>query len=199
MNFTNKHTVRATSYLLFLLAATQALYTLLRMAGIDFPRQLFWGTESILFTFLMAFAGAAMVRAKHYHVGWSAIAFSAALNLVQVSVGLTMFTPFREAAGQNESIGPLAGAVVALSFMIYYAAKLLLGFAALIFGIAKMQDGAKPLGGLTALVGVVAILANGVLIIFGRNAFLPSAVAGGFGVLATLLLAFCLMRATSED
>ena len=38
MDFTNKHTVRVTSYLLFLLAATQALYTLLRMAGIDFPR-----------------------------------------------------------------------------------------------------------------------------------------------------------------
>ncbi|MDO6540573.1 thiamine biosynthesis protein ThiC [Alteromonas stellipolaris] len=199
MDFTNKHTVRVTSYLLFLLAATQALYTLLRMADIDFPRQLFWGTESILFTFLMAFAGAAMVRAKHYHVGWSAIAFSAALNLVQVSVGLTMFTPFREATTQNDSLGPLAGAVVALSFMIYYAAKLLLGFAALIFGIAKMQDGAKPLGGVTAVVGVVAMLANGILIVLGRNAFLPSAVAGGFGVLATLLLGVCLLSIKHHD
>ena len=47
--------------------------------------------------------------------------------------------------------------------------------------------------------GVVAILANGILIVFGRNAFLPSAVAGGFGVLATLLLAFCLIRVASED
>lgn len=199
MDFTDTRTVKVTSYLLFLLAATQALYTLLRIADIDFPRQLFWGTESILFTFLMAFAGAAMVRAKHYHVGWSAIAFSAAINLIQVSVGLTMFTPFREAATQNESLGPLAGAVVALSFMIYYAAKLLLGFAALIFGIAKMAGGAKPLGGLTALVGVVAMLANGILIVFGRNAFLPSAVAGGFGVLATLLLAFCLLSIARED
>ncbi|CAD5268713.1 conserved membrane hypothetical protein [Alteromonas sp. 38] len=110
-----------------------------------------------------------------------------------------MFTPFREAATQNESLMPLASAVVALSFMIYYAAKLLLGFAALIFGIAKMKDGAKPLGGVTALVGVVAIVANAILIVFGRNAFLPSAVAGGFGVLATLHLAFCLMRVAGND
>jgi len=142
------------------LAATQALYTLLYIAEVNVPRQLLWGLEGILFTILIAFAGAAMVQAKHYHV---------------------------------------AGAVVALSFMIYYVAKLLLGFAALIFGIAKMTSGAKALGSITVLVGVVAMLANAILIVFGRDAFLPSPVAGGFGVLATLLLALCLMSIARED
>jgi uncharacterized membrane protein YccC len=110
-----------------------------------------------------------------------------------------MFGPFREASSQLEALGPLAGAVVALSFMIYYAAKLLLGLAALIFGIAKLTGGAKALGGLTALVGVVAMFANAIMIVFGRDAFLSSAVAGGSGVLATLLLALCLTSVVRED
>lgn len=199
MKFTYIRTVKVTSYLLLVLAATQAFYTILYLAEIDVPRQLIWGLEGFLFTILMAFAGAAMVQAKNYQVGWSAIAFSAVLNVVQISIGLTMFAPFREAASQHEALGPVAGAVVALSFMIYYAAKLLIGFAALIFGIAKMASGAKALGALTALVGGVAMFANATLIVFGREAFLPSPVAGGAGVLATLLLAFCLTSVARED
>ncbi|WP_414729811.1 thiamine biosynthesis protein ThiC [Zhongshania aliphaticivorans] len=199
MEFTHKRTVHITSYLLLALAVTQALYTILHIVEVDVPRQLLWGLEGFLFTILTAFAGAAMVQAKNYQLGWSAIAFSAVLNVVQVSIGLTLFGPFREAASQLDALGPLAGGVVALSFMIYYAAKLLLGFAAFIFGFAKMAGGGKALGGLTALVGVVAMFANAILIVFGRDAFLPSAVAGGSGVLATLLLALCLTSDVRED
>lgn len=199
MESSNMRTIKITSYLLFVLAATQALYTILHVAKIDVPRQLLWGMEGVLFTILVAFAGASLVQAKNHHVGWSAVAFSAALNVVQVSIGLTMFGPFREAASQNETLGPMAGAVVALSFMIYYAAKLLLGLAALIFGLAALNDGAKKLGGLTALVGVVAMLSNATLIMTGRDAFLPSSVAGGSGVLATFLLALCLLKVTRKD
>jgi hypothetical protein len=197
MEFTNKRTVQITAYLLFILAVTQAIYTVLYIVEVNVPRQL-WGLEGVLFSILAAFAGAAMVQAKNYQLAWSAITFSALLNIVQVSIGLTLFGPFREAASQLEVLEPVAGAIVALSFMIYYAAKLLLGFAALIFGIAKITEGAKGLGGLTALVGVVAILANATLIVFGRDAFLPSPVAGGSGVLATLLLALCLTSVARE-
>jgi hypothetical protein len=199
MGFTYIRTVQVTTYLLLILAITQAIYTTLYIAEVSIPRQLLWGLEGFLFTILIAFAGAAMVQAKNYQVGWSAIAFSAVLNVVQVSIGITMFGPFREAASQLEALEPLAGAVVALSFMIYYTAKLLLGFAALIFGIAKMSNGSKTLGGLTVLVGVVAMLANAILIMFGRDAFLPSAVAGGTGVLATFLLALCLSSTERKD
>jgi len=199
MKFTNQQTVQITSYLLLALVATQALYTALYVAEMSVPRQLLWGLEGLLFTVLVVFAGAALVQSKYYQVGWSAIAFSAVLNVVQVSVGLTLFGPFREASSQLEALEPTVGAVVALSFMIYYAAKLLLGFAAVVFGIAKMNGGSKALGGLTALVGIVAVFANAVLIMFGRDAFLPSPVAGGSGVFATLLLALCLMSADQED
>ncbi len=199
MNFTNTRTIQITACLLLALVVTQALFTMLYVAEIHASQQLFWGLEGLLFTLLAAFAGAAMVQAKDYHVGWSAIAFSAVLNVVQVSIGLTMFGPFREASSQLDALGPVAGAVVALSFMLYYAAKFLLGLAALIFGVAKMASGSKALGGLAASVGVVAMLANAILIAFGRGAFLPSPVAGGSGVLATLLLALCLLSVARED
>lgn len=199
MQLTNTRTIQTISYLLLAIVVVQIIFTGFYVAEIKVSRQLFWGVEGVLFTILTALAGAAMVQAKSYHIGWSAIVFSAVFNVVQVSVGVTMFGPFHQAAGKLGEIGPLAGAVVAFSFMIYYAAKLLLGLSAVIFGMAKMTGDTKWLGGLTALTGVVAMLANGVLIAFGRDAFLPSAVAGASGVLATLLLAFCLMSLARES
>ncbi|MFK7864674.1 MAG: hypothetical protein AB8B95_10665 [Pseudohongiellaceae bacterium] len=199
MEFTTKRTAQTAAYLLLALALTQALYTGLSAAGISVPRSFIWGLESLLFTFLAAMAGAALAQTQNYHVGWSAIGFSAVLNVVQVSVGLTMFSPFFEAAGQVEGMAPAAGAVVAFAFMIYYAAKLLLGFAALIFGMAKLNAGSKGLGGLTALVGGFAMLSNGALIMLGRSAFIPSPIAGGTGVVATLLLALCILSMNSDD
>lgn len=199
MEFTTSRTVRIAAYLLLLLAVIQALYTALYVAQISGPRALLWGLEALIFTMLAAFAGGALVKVKSYQVGWAAIAVSAVINIVQVSIGLTQFGPFSEAAGQVEALAPAAGAVVALSFMIYYAAKVLLGFAALIFGMAKMNDGSKALGGLTALAGGVALAANAILLVIGRDGFLPSAVAGGSGVVATLLLAICLLGMASEE
>lgn len=199
MQFTHSGNIRITAYLLLTLAVTQAVYTALYVAGVSIPKQFFWGLESLLFTVLAAFSGAALIQSKSEQVGWAAIAFSAPLNVVQVCIGLTMFGAFRQIAGQSEALQPLAGAVVALSFMIYYAAKVLLGLAALNFGMAQMNKGAKTLGGLTALVGAIAILANAVLLTFGRDSFLPSPVAGGSGVVATLLLAICLIRTSRES
>ena len=193
MEFTNKRTILITAYLLLVLAITQAIYTALYVAEIGFSRQILWGLEAVVFTVLVSFAGAAMTQAKNYQLGWSAIAFSAVLNIVQVSIGLSLFSSFGKVAGNVEGAQPLIGGVVALSFMIYYAAKVLLGLAALVFGMASLAKGGKMIGGLTALAGVVAMFANGILITFGRDGFLPSGVAGGSGVIATLLLAICLI------
>ena len=82
---------------------------------------------------------------------------------------------------------------MSLSFMIYYTAKLLLGIAAVVFGLSLLAKGGKAIGGLTAIAGTVAMLANTILIIFGRDGFLPSGVAGASGMIATLLLAICLI------
>ena len=182
-----------TASLLLVLAITQAIFTALYSAEISFSRQFAWGLEALVFTVLVAFAGAAMVQAKNSQLGWSAIAFSAVLNIVQVSIGLTLFSSFGKVAGAVEGAQPLIGGVVALSFMIYYAAKVLLGLAAVIFGMTSIAKGGKAIGGLTALAGVVAMFANGILISFGRDGFLPSGVAGASGMIATLLLAVCLI------
>ena len=193
MEFTNKRTTLITASLLLVLALTQAVFTALYSAEISFSRQYAWGLEAVVFTLLVAFAGSAMVQAKNAQLGWSAITFSAILNIVQVSIGLTLFSTFGKVAGAVEGAQPLIGGVVSLSFMIYYAAKLLLGLAALVFGLSFIAKGGKAIGGLTALAGVVAMFANAILIIFGRDGFMPSGVAGASGMIATLLLAICLI------
>ncbi|MEL7298211.1 MAG: thiamine biosynthesis protein ThiC, partial [Pseudomonadota bacterium] len=111
MDFTIKQTVQVVAGLLIALALTQAVYTALYIAKADVPRQLLWGLEGVLFVFLAAFAGAALVESKRLAVAWSAIACSAVLNVVQVGVGLTMFGPFREVAQGVEALAPAAGAV----------------------------------------------------------------------------------------
>ncbi|MBG9993745.1 thiamine biosynthesis protein ThiC [Pseudoalteromonas sp. NZS127_1] len=193
MEFTNKRTMLITASLLLVLAITQAVFTALYSAEISFSRQYAWGLEAVVFTLLVAFAGSAMVQAKNAQLGWSAITFSAILNIVQVSIGLTLFSTFGKVAGTVEGAQPLISGVVSLSFMIYYAAKLLLGLAAVVFGLSFIAKGGKAIGGLTALAGVVAMFANAILIIFGRDGFMPSGVAGASGMIATLLLAICLI------
>ena len=199
MEFTLRRNVRIVAFLLVALVVTQAVFTVLFQKGIAGPRPFLWGLEGVLFTILAAFAGAALVQAKNYHLGWSAIAFSAVLNVVQVSIGLKLFGPFGGVAQQIEGAAPLIGAIVAFSFMIYNAAKILLGLAALVFGMAKMAAGSKTLGGLTALVGVIAVAANSIVIIFGRDGFLPPPVAGASGVVATVLLALCLISLVHDE
>ena len=199
MDFTLKRNAQIVTYLLLALVVTQIVFTILFNAGLSGPGAYIWGAEAVLFPILAAFAGAALVQARRYHLGWSAIAFSAVLNVVQVSIGLKMFGPFGGVAQGLEAAAPLIGAVVAFSFMVYNAAKILLGLAAVVFGMAKMNAGSKTLGGLTALAGGVAIVANSILIIFGRDGFLPSPVAGASGVVATVLLALCLITLVHDE
>lgn len=199
MDLSHSRTVKILATLLLLAAVTQPIYTALYLGAPEVDRQFLWGFEGLLFVVTAAFAGSALVMAKRYTLGFSAIAFAAVLNVVQVGVGLTQFGPFREAAEANPELGGVAFAVVAYSFFGYNAAKILLGLAALEFGMAKMKAGGKALGGLTALVGAVAFVANTLVMMFGLNGFVPSPIAGGSGVLATLLLAFCLFGFSGES
>lgn len=199
MEFTQSRTIKIVAILLLLAAISQPIYTALYMGAPDFNRQFLWGLEGLLFVLLAAFAGSALVMAKRYTLGFSAIAFSAVLNVVQVGVGLTQFGPFRAAAESNADLGDVASSVVAFSFFGYNAAKILLGLAAVVFGMAKVSEGNKVLGGAAVLVGAVAFVANTLVMMFGLQGLLPSPVAGGSGVLATLLLALCLFSVSSED
>lgn len=199
MELSQTHTVKILAILLLLAAISQPIYTVLYLHAPDFGRQFLWGLEGLLFVLLAAFAGSALVMAKRYTLGFSAIAFCAVLNVIQVGVGLTQFGPFREAAAVNADLGDVAFSVVAFSFFGYNAAKILLGLAAIVFGMAKLKEGGKFLGGATALVGAIAFLANSLVMMFGLKGFFPSPIAGASGVLATLLLALCLLSLSRED
>jgi hypothetical protein len=199
MEFTHQRTVRVVAGLLILAAITQSVYTTLYIAKVDVPRQLLWGGEGLLFAVLAAFAGSAMVKSKGLPLAFSAIAFSAALNLVQVGVGLTMFAPFGDAADAAPALAPAAGAVVAYSFFVYNAAKILLGLAGVVAGLSLTARGNKLLGRASVLVGVIAMIANTLSMAGGRDVLGETPLAGGSGVLATLLLALCLLRAAKDD
>ena len=199
MDLTQSRTVKIIAVLLLLAALSQPIYTALYLGAPEFDRQFLWGLEGLLFVLLAAFSGSALVMAKRYTLGFSAIAFSAVLNVVQVGVGYTQFGPFREAAEANPDLSGVAFSVVAFSFFGYNAAKILLGLAAIVFGMAKLKAGGKALGGATVLVGVVAFVANTLVMMFGLNGIVPSPVAGGSGVLATLLLAICLFGISNQE
>lgn len=195
MTTTFKSNATIVGALLLIAAITQGVYTGMYIAGMTPPRQLLWGGEGVLFTLLAAFAGAAMVQARQVHLGWAAIAASAVLNVVQVGVGLTLFGPFREVAEASPEMAPLASGIVAYSFMVYNAAKVLLALALIAFGLTR----GKALGGISALVGVIALVSNALSLALGRGFSGELPIAGGSGVLATILLAGLLFTLTDED
>ena len=196
MEFTQQQNVKYIAAILFLLVITQAVYTAMYLAANDISRTWLWGIEGLLFVLLAAIAGSALVMAKQYTLGFSAIFACAILNLVQVGIGLTQFGAFREAAQGLEALQPAASSVVALSFFFYNAAKILLGLAAIVFGSAMIKADSIWLGRLTVLLGALAIITNTIVMMFGRTEGVPS---GATGVVATLLLAICLFKLQSED
>ena len=196
MEFTQRQNIKYVASLLFLAVITQAIYTALYVAANEVPRQWLWGLEGVLFVVLAAVAGSALVQSKKYTLGFSAILVSAIFNVVQVGIGLTQFGAFREAAQAVEGLAPATGSVVALSFFIYNAAKILLGLSAVIFGVAVLKAGSIWLGRLTVLLGMVAIVTNTIVVMFGRIDGVPS---GATGVVATLLLAVCLFKLQDQD
>ena len=193
MQPTIRQTAQLTGIILLLAAVTQAIYTALYFSEAEVPRRLLWGTEGFLFVMMAALAGSALVQVKEQQLAWSAITAAAVLNVVQVGVGLTMFEPFFEAAGSVEGLAPAAGAVVAFSFMVYNAAKVLLALALIVFGMARQQGGSKLLGGASVVVGIVAFVSNAASMAAGRDVFGELPLAGGSGVVATVLLAICLL------
>lgn len=192
MEISQSLTVKIIAVLLLFAVLTQPLYSALYVGAPEIDRQIIWGLEALLFVVLAAFAGSALVKAEQNSLGFSAIAFSAVLNVIQVGIGLTQFGPFREAAAANPELADIRYSVIAFSFFGYNAAKILLGLAAIVFGMARRRSGGKLLGSLSIAVGVVACLANTMLMMFGQQGLMPSPVAGASGVLATLLLALCL-------
>ena len=197
MEVSQNGTVKIIAALLVVAATLQPIYTALYLFLPAADRLILWSVEALLFVLLAAFAGSALAMAKHYTLGFSAIAFSAVFNVIQVGVGLTQFGPIRTAAEMNSDFGNVEASILAFSFFGYNAAKTLLGLATVVFGMAVIAESSNQskrlLGSVAVLVGVVALGTNAYVMMFGLQAFIPPPVAGGAGVMATLLLALCLV------
>jgi len=200
MEFTQKNSIKTLAILILLAAIIQPIYTLLYQMAPDVDRKILWRLEALIFVLMAAFAGAAMVTSdKRYALGFSAVAFSTVLNVSQVGIGLLNFGPFREASQAYDKLGSMSFSVIALSFFLYNAAKVLLGLAAIVFGMAIKKEGKNILGLLAIITGVVALVANALVMMFGIQGFVPRPLAGGSGVVATLFLALCLFGLAKKE
>jgi len=184
--------------LLVLVVVSQPIYTALFLNAPDVDRSFLWRFEGVAFVLMAAFAGSAAITYKRFALVFSAIAFAAVLKLLAVGLGLTQFGPFASAATLNSELSGIATSILALSFFCYNSGNMLLGLASLAVGRTLMGDGSRELGGVAALTGVAALITNSIVMMFGYQGILPSPIAGGLGVLATLFLALCLFRIRVE-
>jgi len=180
--------LRIVPILLISLVVTQIVYVVLSGNGFDINRAVLWSTEAVACLAITVLALAALAPNTPLALAWAAIAISGILNIVQLGMGLTMFGPLSEA---GEVMAPAYKAIVAGAFFLYFAGKLLFGFAAIIVGASMLRAGgvARVTGALAALAGLSAIVVNLGGMAAGMELAFP---AGATGTAATLLLAVAL-------
>ena len=192
MEFTARRSAQLAAVALISLVVTQIVYISLSESGLDIDRPVIWTVEAIAYLAVTVFALVPALRGAAQPASWVAIAAGGLLNVIQVGMGIAMFPPLMEA---GEALAPAFAAVLAGAFFLYFAGKVLFGFAALALGLAQARSGqgaARWVGGLAALAGLAAMVLNVAAILVGREATFA---AGASGTLATLLLALQLTRA----
>lgn len=179
---------RAVPLLLLILVTTQLSYVVLSDAGFQMHRTAIWATEAVVFLAIAVLSLAALANSGRLASAWATMAVSAILNVVQVGMGLAMFAPLKDA---GPAMAPAYQATVAGAFFLYFAGKLLFGFAAIVVGayLVRSTGLAKVTGALAILGGLAAMAANLGGIIAGMAMVFP---AGATGTVATLLLAAAL-------
>lgn len=156
----------------------------------DIARPTVWMIELAAFTVITVSAIVASARSNVMSAAWAALALFGLFNIVQVSMGLSMFGPLSSA---GEAAAPVFSAVLAGAFFFYFLAKALLGMAAIGFGIVLLSSGAK----LSKLAGILAVLSG--IAAAAINIFaLPQGmahvqIAGASGTLATLFAAIAII------
>lgn len=175
---------------LLLTVASQIFYiTIVSGSDNEMLRPLTWFTELFAFTAVTVLSFAQAVRRPDRAALWSMIGFSGLLNVLQVSIGLSMFAPAMEA---GDSVPQLFAAILAGAFFLYFLAKLVLGIAAIEVGTSLFRRGSavgKITGLLALLAGMAAIGLNFLAMIDAKP---WTFAAGGAGTAATALLALAL-------
>lgn len=199
MELTQRQTFKIIVTLLLLMAILQPIYTALFVGVPGLHLLYIWRLEGIIFVLLAAFSAAAQVMTKDYALGFSAIALSALFKLLAIGIGLTQFIPFRAAAELNTDLSDVSTSITGFSFFCYCSANMFLGLAAMAFAMTGFRQGGRALSGATILFGTVAFITNSLVMMFGFEGFFPAPVAGAFAVIATVLLAMCMLKVSSED
>ena len=177
-----------------LLAAvvTQVIYIVISNGGGTPPRDIIWSVEVILFV-TTAIAGLALLPARPA-IG-AGIAVGGTLNTVQAGMGLVMFGPLGEA---GDALAPVFGAVLGMAFLLYFAAKIALGVAAVAAAASlwATKGLGKIIGALAGLTGLAAIAINTAAIFPATDLTFP---AGAIGTVATAFLALALFVVKSPS
>ena len=192
---TDRKLIRGLSTALLFTVASQIFYiTVVSGSENEALRPITWMVELISFSLTTIFAMALTVRRPFQALGWAVIAFAGTLNVIQVAMGLSMFGPALEA---GETVPQLFAAILAGAFFFYFLAKLLLGGAAVIFGLGAFGASSgwrKALGGVAALAGTAAVAAQLLAMVDAESWRFP---AGATGTAVTALLAMLLLADAS--
>ena len=166
---------------------TQIAYVTVQ--GETITAQLIWGTEVVAFAAVALFGLAGAVEAPTSRYG--ARALFGLFNTVQAGMGLTMFGPLQEG---GEALAGAFQAVLAGAFFFYFAGKVMVGIAALSFGLGAFRfgnAGAKTVGALAALSGIAALGTNLYGMVAGREGIVQT--AGATGTAAALFVALAIL------
>ncbi len=174
------------SALLILTVISQLVYTA-TLSGVGIVegwplRSTIWTVEILLFTAIAIASLVGLIRSPSLQLGWSALVVAGLMNMIQSGIGLSMFLPASQA---GEEFAPLMGTVLAGSFLFYYLAKVVLGLAAIFFGLALFRGVdtiGRALGLVSLITGLVAIVLNIAAVRMGLGA-VP--LAGASGAIAT--------------
>lgn len=196
---TTRNIAKFVSVMLLLTVVSQISY-MATLSGVGiiegWPlRSTIWTTEVLLFTTIALASLVGMVRSSDLQWGWSALVVAGLINMVQSGIGLSMFLP---AAKAGVEFAPLMDTVLAGSFLFYNLAKVALGLAALIFGLAlfrkdKMID--RVVGLVSAITGAIAIALNIAAVHLGLGV-VP--LAGASGATATFFTGCAVWLSTRQ-
>lgn len=186
MPMTTRNIATFVSAALLLTVFSQILYTA-TLSGVGIVqgwplRSTIWTAELLLFTAIALASLVGLVRSTNMQFGWSALVVAGFINMIQSGIGLSMFLPATKA---GEEFAPLMGTVLAGSFLFYYLAKLVLGLAALFFGLSlfrNRKDVARLVGLASLIAGLIAVALNIAAVRLGLGA-VP--LAGASGAIAT--------------
>lgn len=190
MTIDSKRAAQAISVALIITVATQLIYLALGASGQSHIAYPIWRTEALA-ALVVAVLGFAIVSRSAVVGG--CLVVSGILNLIQTSMGLTLF--YQLGYGGDTPPEPAFFAVLGMSFFLYFAAKLAIGAAGIVLGQKLWAGGltlGKAVGALAMLTGLAAAVLNAAAMIMGMDLVF---IAGAAGTAATFFVAAALLLA----